>query len=87
GQVAVVGFDDIPMASFANPPLTTVLQDTKRAGEQLVENLLQQLRGEKVGSVMLPARLVIRRSCGAALQASAPGQPALKVVRRRVAVR
>ena len=87
GQVAVVGFDDIPMASFANPPLTTVLQDTKRAGEQLVENLLQQLRGEKVGSVMLPARLVIRRSCGAALQASAPGQPTLKVVRRRVAVR
>lgn len=87
GEVAVAGFDDIPMASFANPPLTTVLQDTKRAGERLVENLLQQLRGENVGSVMLPARLVIRRSCGAALPAAQRSKPALKVVRRRATAR
>ncbi|MEO8671610.1 MAG: LacI family DNA-binding transcriptional regulator [Tahibacter sp.] len=67
GQIAVVGFDDIPMASFVNPPLTTVLQDTKRAGELLVESLLRRIRGEEVGSIMLPARLAIRRSCGASL--------------------
>jgi DNA-binding LacI/PurR family transcriptional regulator len=66
GDVAVVGFDDIPMARFVNPPLTTVLQDTKRAGELLVGNLLSQLRGEPVQSSMLPAKLVIRRSCGSA---------------------
>ncbi len=63
-DVAVGGFDDIPMASFANPPLTTVLQDTKRAGELLVDHLLHQIRGEEVSSVMLPPKLVIRRSCG-----------------------
>jgi DNA-binding LacI/PurR family transcriptional regulator len=63
-QVAVVGFDDIPIARFASPPLTTVAQDAKRAGEMLVEVLLQQLRREPVGSVMLPARLVVRRSSG-----------------------
>lgn len=64
-KVAVVGFDDIPIARFASPPLSTVAQDAKRAGEMLVEVLLKQLRGEQVGSVMLPARLVVRRSCGA----------------------
>jgi DNA-binding LacI/PurR family transcriptional regulator len=65
-QIAVVGFDDIPIARFATPPLTTVAQDAKRAGELLVEVLLKQLRGEEVSSLMLPARLVVRRSCGAA---------------------
>ena len=64
-QVAVAGFDDIPMARFATPPLTTVLQNTKLAGDVLVQRLLQQLRGEAVDSAMLPAELVIRRSCGA----------------------
>lgn len=64
GDVAVVGFDDIPMASFANPPLTTVVQDTKRAGQMLVDHLLHQIRGEPTQSEMLPARVVVRRSCG-----------------------
>ncbi|MCB1598547.1 MAG: LacI family DNA-binding transcriptional regulator [Lysobacterales bacterium] len=64
GDVAVVGFDDIPMASFASPPLTTVAQDTKRAGELLVETLLHEIKNEPVTSVMLPARVVVRRSCG-----------------------
>jgi DNA-binding LacI/PurR family transcriptional regulator len=65
GDVAVGGFDDIPMASFANPPLTTVMQDTKLAGELLVDSVLRQIRGEPVASRMLPPRLVVRRSCGA----------------------
>lgn len=64
-QVAIAGFDDIPMASFANPPLTTVMQDTKRAGEMLVDSVLRQIRGERPESVMIPTQLVIRRSCGA----------------------
>jgi DNA-binding LacI/PurR family transcriptional regulator len=65
GDVSVVGFDDIPMASFVNPALTTVLQDTKQAGEVLVDALLRQIRGEPVASMMLPPRLIVRRSCGA----------------------
>jgi DNA-binding LacI/PurR family transcriptional regulator len=64
GDVAVIGFDDIPMASFAIPPLTTVAQDTKRAGEVLVESVIAQIRGEPARSVMLPTTLVIRRSSG-----------------------
>jgi DNA-binding LacI/PurR family transcriptional regulator len=61
-DVALAGFDDIPVASFVNPPLTTVLQDTKLAGEILVDNLLQLIRGESAESAMLPARLVVRKS-------------------------
>jgi DNA-binding LacI/PurR family transcriptional regulator len=64
-KVAVVGFDDIPMASFANPALTTVLQDTKRAGEILVDRLIRAIRGEPAESAMLPAQVVVRKSCGA----------------------
>lgn len=64
-QVSVVGFDDIPAARFTNPPLTTVMQDPRLAGQALVETLLRQIRDEPVGSTMLPTRLVVRRSCGA----------------------
>lgn len=63
-DIAVVGFDDIPAAGLANPPLTTVTQDSALAGRRLVELLLAQIRGEEVGSVVLPSRLVVRRSSG-----------------------
>lgn len=64
-DVAVVGFDDIPAARYANPPLTTILQDTKQAGQLLVETLVRLIRKEKATSAMLPAKLLVRRSCGA----------------------
>lgn len=64
-DVALVGYDDIPAASLVNPPLTTVAQDTWLAGEQLVETILKQVRGEPAQSLVLPARLIVRKSCGA----------------------
>ncbi|MCL1114105.1 MULTISPECIES: LacI family DNA-binding transcriptional regulator [Shewanella] len=64
-QVAVVGYDDIPVASFANPALTTVKQDTKYAGEILVESVLKLIRGEEVSQRLIQTSLVIRGSCGA----------------------
>ncbi len=63
-QVAVTGFDDILAASMANPPLTTVAQDSRAAGGALVDTLLALIRGEAAPSVVLPARLVVRRSSG-----------------------
>ncbi|ACE83558.1 LacI family DNA-binding transcriptional regulator [Cellvibrio japonicus] len=67
-DVAVMGFDDIPMASYTHPPLTTVRQDTLLAGELLVENLLRLVEGQKPESLLLPAKLVVRGSCGEKLQ-------------------
>lgn len=65
-DIAMVGFDDIPAARFSNPALTTVVQDTTRAGELLVETLLQLVRGEPAESITLPVSLVVRCSSGAA---------------------
>ncbi len=62
-HVSVVGFDDIPAASLAHPPLTTVQQDYKRAGESLVDTLLKLIRNEKADTSVLPAKLIIRKSC------------------------
>lgn len=64
GDVAVVGFDDIMTASFFNPPLTTVRQDTREAGERLVENLVRLIEGEEVESTLIEPRLIVRASCG-----------------------
>ena len=63
-DVAVVGFDDLPMARFATPSLTTVYQDTTRAGELLVDTLLRLIREEPAFNQMLPATLVVRASSG-----------------------
>jgi DNA-binding LacI/PurR family transcriptional regulator len=66
-DVALVGFDDIPTASFVNPTLTSVLQDTNRAGELLVDCLLQLIRREPAESAILPVKLMVR---GSSLQAA-----------------
>ena len=63
-DVAVVGFDGTPMARFADPPLTTVVQDTSRAGELLVDTLLKQVRDQPARSVMLEPTLDVRASSG-----------------------
>lgn len=63
-DVSVVGFDDILTASYYNPPLTTIRQDTRQAGELLVENLIKLIDGGAVESTLIPPSLVIRDSCG-----------------------
>lgn len=60
--VAIVGFDDLPAASLASPPLTTVMQNPRRAGQVLVETLLRLIEGEDVGNAVLPVQLVVRGS-------------------------
>lgn len=64
-DVAVAGFDDIPMAGFVNPSLSTVQQDTKLAGSMLVENLLRLINDEPVESQTIPVKLALRKSSGA----------------------
>jgi DNA-binding LacI/PurR family transcriptional regulator len=61
-DVAVVGFDDIGMAAYTSPPLTTVKQDLALGGKELVRLLLDQINGKPVESVVLPTRLILRKS-------------------------
>ena len=65
-DVAVVGFDDIAVARYSQPPLTTVRQNTKIAGELMVDTLVRSLRGEAVESQRLASELVVRGSSRAA---------------------
>ena len=63
-DVSVVGFDDIPSSAYVNPPLTTMLQDTKTAGELLVDSLMKQISGETTNVKLLEPQLIVRESCG-----------------------
>jgi len=62
GDVALVGYDDMPLAAYCDPPLTTVHQPVAEAGGELVEALLGQLRGERPGPRTLPVFLKLRES-------------------------
>lgn len=61
-QVAVVGFDDIPVAAHTSPALTTVRQDVVRGAQALVDLLFRRMAGEETASVTLPAELIVRDS-------------------------
>lgn len=62
-DVAVVGFDDIALASFCDPPLTTVRQPIVDIGRNLARLMLRLLEGEAVEPLtILPTELVIRES-------------------------
>ncbi len=63
-DVAVVGFDGTPMARFSNPPLSTVVQDTSKAGELLVDTLLQLVRDQPAQSITMAPTLQVRASSG-----------------------
>lgn len=68
-DVAIVGFDDMPHAVTADPPLTTVRQPIQRAGGTAVEIMLDMLENglEPPRRMILPTELVIRTSCGGAV--------------------
>ena len=61
-DVAVVGYDDVSLARYSDPPLTTVRQNGPLAGKLLAENLVQYMRTGVITSVSIPAELVVRRS-------------------------
>src|SRR5438093_1146764 len=68
-DVAVVGYDDIHIASLSKPALTTVRQPLKEMGRTLVEKLLSLIETghvfEQPRHLVFPMELVIRDSCGA----------------------
>jgi len=61
-SVVVVGFDDIPAARLASPPLTTITQDARQASEALIDTLLESIETGSAKDKVLPVRLVVRES-------------------------
>lgn len=72
-DMALVGYDDIPLAPFASPPLTTVRTDPAAHGRHAVQLLVNQLRPELAvpPEPLSSPSLVIRESCGAPAAARA----------------
>ena len=65
GDVAVIGFDDIPAAAHTTPPLTTVRQPITRCGAMAAEILIDMIANPPAAPrrMVLPTELVIRDSC------------------------
>lgn len=66
-DMAVVGFDDVPIARYVNPPLTTVRVSISELGARAAETLLAALAdgaAHRRRHVVLPTALVVRASCG-----------------------
>jgi DNA-binding LacI/PurR family transcriptional regulator len=62
-DVAVVGFDDIELARYTDPPLSTVRQPIEEIGHTLARQLLRLLAGDQIDpAVVLPTELVVRES-------------------------
>ncbi len=61
-EIKLVGFDDLPIARQAVPPLTTVGQDIAAGARGLVDLLVRRLAGQETESLILPPQLVIRQS-------------------------
>jgi DNA-binding LacI/PurR family transcriptional regulator len=63
-DIAVTGYDDIAIAAYCSPTLTTVQQNIGQAGEVLVDTLMRLIDGETPGDTILPTQLVVRESSG-----------------------
>lgn len=63
-ELAVVGYDDIPQASWSSPPLTTVYQPTIEKGELAAQTLLSVISGDLAtpSHVVMPTGLIVRQS-------------------------
>jgi len=63
-DLAVIGYDNIPLSAFCVPALTTVDQPKEQMGRSAVIMCLQALAGEQVRNVVLKGRLILRDSAG-----------------------
>ncbi|MFI1730056.1 LacI family DNA-binding transcriptional regulator [Streptomyces acidicola] len=63
-DIGLAAFDDIPWFVHTDPPITAVAQPTRELGRAAVRALVDRIEGRTPKSVTLPARLVVRRSCG-----------------------
>lgn len=61
-DIAVVGYDDLALATYNNLPLTTVRQNIQMSGKLLAQNLVQFIKTGVVTHVTVPVELVIRKS-------------------------
>lgn len=64
GDISVVGYDNIQIARYSSPALTTISQDMNKAGRLLVSKLMTSFDTRNMQSERLPTDLIVRESCG-----------------------
>ena len=66
-DIALVGFDDVPVARYVNPPLTTIRLPAHQLGAEAARLVLRLIAGEDPAEtdILLQTTLVVRDSCGA----------------------
>jgi LacI family transcriptional regulator len=81
-DISVVGFDDVPLAIFSNPQLTTVRQPLQRMGQIAAKTLIDQIEGKEKfqAEIVIEPALIVRASTGVAPRTSSSEmEAALKV--------
>jgi len=65
-DVAVIGYDDVPLANMTEPPLTTIRQSIQSMGTMAVKTLVEIIRNPNLGPqhILVDTELIIRESCG-----------------------
>ncbi len=78
-DVAVTGFDNIPLARYLRPPLTTVRQPAQQLGAVAVDTLvaMTERSAPPPRNVVLPTHLVVRSSCGCRTNGRGSARPSL----------
>ncbi|MCB9449809.1 MAG: LacI family DNA-binding transcriptional regulator [Anaerolineaceae bacterium] len=64
-DVSVIGFDDVPLARYSNPPLTTISQPIHEIGKALFTLLIKLINQEPIdvlGGKLLKPELIVRQS-------------------------
>jgi len=61
-DIAVVGYDDLPIARYYDLPLTTIRQNIPLAGQLLAQNLIQYIQTGIITNVTIPVELVLRKT-------------------------
>lgn len=64
GDVSVIGFDNVPFSRYSRPALSTIAQDTMKAGRVMVSKLLDSTGDRPGRSERIPTDLIVRETCG-----------------------
>ena len=70
-DLSIIGFDDLPLCAYTQPPMTTIRQDRTQLGKSAFYALSSLLADVPISTLLLHARLVVRHSSGPAPK---PGQ-------------
>ncbi len=75
-DISVIGYDDLPIATYTDPPLTTIAQPIRAMAGRLTEMLLQRIAGTPAAGLaeIWPAELILRASDGPAPTIVSPQQ-------------